>query len=292
MSSPKQVLVCELTANTAVNKEIFRLDFTWSGPAPRAGQFFLIRPERTSVFLGRPVSVFAWNGRRLSFLIALRGRGTKELSMMYAGERAGLTGPLGNAWADFAPPDLAVRGHGPAETAAWTNRRPDDGGLAGGGAVKKTAAKPIALVGGGIGIAPLAAFAAELREGSFDCYAGFRTGFKDKEESSGLLGPAFANAAEKIIAAEDGRGGLKGRIAGFLEAAKYRAVYACGPEPMLRTAAAICREAGVPCFVSIERRMACGTGACLGCTVKTAGGGRRCCTEGPVFSAEDIYFDE
>jgi NAD(P)H-flavin reductase len=290
MDSPKQVLVCGLIANAAVNKEIFRLDFAWSGPAPRAGQFFLIRPERTAVFLGRPVSVFARNGQRLSFLIALRGRGTKELSMLYAGEKAELTGPLGNCWADFALPDLLMRGYGSAEMAVWTGRRPD-GGVSTDGA-KKTTEKPVALVGGGIGIAPLAAFAAELKRGSFDCYAGFKTGFKDKGESAGLLGPAFAGAAERIIAAEDGRGGLKGRITDFLDAAKYRAVYACGPEPMLKAAAAICREAVIPCFISIERRMACGTGACLGCTIKTAGGGRRCCADGPIFSAEEIYFDE
>ncbi|MDR1374804.1 MAG: dihydroorotate dehydrogenase electron transfer subunit, partial [Treponema sp.] len=137
--------------------------------------------------------------------------------------------------------------------------------------------------------APLTAFAAELRRRSFDYYAGFRTSINDKEEA--LLGPAFVNAAEKIIAAEDGYGGRQGRITGFLEAAKYRAVYACGPEPMLRAAAAICRKAGTPCFISAERRMACGTGACLGCTVKTAGGGRRCCTDGSIFPAEEIYFD-
>jgi NAD(P)H-flavin reductase len=290
MDSPKQVLVCGLTANTAVNKEIFRLDFAWSGPAPRAGQFFLIRPERTSVFLGRPVSVFAWDGQRLSFLIALRGRGTKELSMLYAGEKAELTGPLGNCWADFALPDLLMRGCGPAEMAIWTGRQPGDGVSAGG--AKKTAEKPVALVGGGIGIAPLAAFAAELKRGSFDYYAGFKTVLKDKEASFGFLDPVFAGAAEKIIAAEDGGGGLKGRITDFLEAAKYRAVYACGPEPMLKKVAAICREAAIPCFISVERRMACGTGACLGCTIKTAESGRRCCTDGPVFSAEEIYFDE
>jgi NAD(P)H-flavin reductase len=279
----KQCTQAELIANAVINREIFRLDFAWAGPAPRAGQFFLLRPERTSVFLGRPVSVFAWDGRRLSFLIALRGRGTGELSMMRAGEQAELIGPLGNCWANFAPPDLLAQGYGPVEP-VWAESRP--------GAEKAGAEKPIALVGGGIGIAPLAAFAAELKPGSFDCYAGFRTGLKNEDEGAGLLGPALANAAKKLIAAEDGGEGPMGRITDFLEATKYRAVYACGPEPMLRAAAAICGEAGTPCFISMERRMACGAGACLGCTVKTAGGGRRCCADGPVFSAEEICFDE
>jgi NAD(P)H-flavin reductase len=289
-ASAKQTLICKLIANSAVNKTIFRLDFAWPGPGPRAGQFFLVRPERTSVFLGRPFSVFAWNEGRLSFLVALRGRGTEELSMMRTGEKAELTGPLGKRWADFAPPELLARGYGPA-VPAWTDTPPSAGTAVKGGA-QKGAEKLIALVGGGIGIAPLAAFAVELKRGSFDCYAGFRNGLKNEEEKSALLGPAFTNAAERIIAAEDGSSGLKGRITEFLEAAKYRAVYACGPEPMLKEAAAICEEAETPCYISMERRMACGTGACLGCTVKTAGGGRRCCTDGPIFPAEEIDFHE
>jgi NAD(P)H-flavin reductase len=59
---------------------------------------------------------------------------------------------------------------------------------------------------------------------------------------------------------------------------------------MLRAAAARCREAPVPCRVSLERRMACGVGACLGCTVAAAGGSRRCCADGPIFKAEELAF--
>jgi NAD(P)H-flavin reductase len=57
---------------------------------------------------------------------------------------------------------------------------------------------------------------------------------------------------------------------------------------MLKTVAAICKDNGVPCLVSLERRMACGVGACLGCTVSTWNGNSRCCIEGPVFNAQEI----
>jgi NAD(P)H-flavin reductase len=194
-------------------------------------------------------------------LIALRGQGTRELAAMRTGEEAELIGPLGNAWADFLP--LAKNGGN----------------------------KPIALIGGGIGIAPLNALLCEKSGLTFDVYAGFRTGFKSDEEKSALLGAAH-QANKTIIATEDGTGGHKGRIPDFLEPGQYAAVCACGPEPMLRAVAAKCKGAGVPCFISLEKRMACGVGACLGCTVKTVSGNRRCCADGPIFTADEVIFDE
>jgi NAD(P)H-flavin reductase len=263
---PRECCLCELRANTPVNDAIFRLEFAWPGPAPRAGQFFLIRPCRTSVLLGRPISVFGWDGPSalLRFLIAKRGRGTGELAALGAGEKAELIGPLGNAWAD-----AALQG-----TSAPGGIRPPQG----------TAARLLpALISGGIGVAPLAALGAELEPGAFDFYAGFRTG------AFGLEG---LRPRSLCIATEDGSAGLRGRIPDFLEPAKYAAVYACGPGAMLKAVAESCKKAGVPCFVSLERRMACGVGACLGCTVRTAGGNRRCCADGPVFPAEELLFDE
>ena len=178
---------------------------------------------------------------------------------MRPGEESELIGPLGNAWGDFPP--------------------------APGG-------KKIALVGGGAGVAPLGAFAQELAGRGFDFYAGFRTGFGGEEERRGLLGPALSPNGRLVIAVEEGGGYPKGRIPDFLDPAEYGAVYACGPEPMLKAAAEKCAALGVPCFVSMERRMACGLGACLGCTVRTKNGNRRCCADGPVFRAEEIIFDE
>jgi NAD(P)H-flavin reductase len=253
----KQSLSSRLTGNTPVSGEIFSLDFTWEGPAPKAGQFFMIRPKRASFFRARPLSAARWEpaGRSLGFLVARRGRGTGELLDMRPGEEAELTGPLGNAWGDFLPP----------------------GG------------KPAALAGGGIGVAPLRAFAAELGPGAYDFYAGFRTGFPQAGERDSLLGPALS-ARRVTISTEDGGEGFKGRIPDFLDPAGYGAVYACGPEPMLKALAERCKAAGVPCFVSMERRMACGVGACLGCTVETAGGNRRCCAEGPIFPAGELLW--
>jgi NAD(P)H-flavin reductase len=195
-------------------------------------------------------------------MIALRGKGTAELAGLGAKDRVELTGPLGNAWADFLPGD----GEG-----------------------------KIALVGGGIGVAPLIALALELRDAGtgFDFYAGFKTLSSRPEDTEyeDFLGQTALEAGELVLATEDGSRGNRGLIPNFLEPRKYRAVCACGPEPMLKAVTARCAAAAVPCFISLERRMACGVGACLGCTVKTTGGNKRCCADGPIFPAQEILFD-
>ena len=100
-----------------------------------------------------------------------------------------------------------------------------------------------------------------------------------------------------IVASENGKTGHKGRIPDFFEPEQYAAVCACGPQAMLKAVAVKCKNAGVPCFVSLEQRMACGVGACLGCTVKTINGNKglqnqRCCADGPIFNADEVIFDE
>ncbi|MDR2741510.1 MAG: dihydroorotate dehydrogenase electron transfer subunit [Treponema sp.] len=277
-----RTLLSEVLCNQRINKEIFSLDIAWAGPPPGAGQFFLVRPERTSCFLSRPISVAFWDPAApdtpepceaaqnrsfgsLRFMIALRGKGTAELSGLQPGDKVELTGPLGNAWTDFLP-DEKSRGK-------------------------------IALIGGGIGIAPLIALALELQNTKFDFYAGFKTLSSEPEdrEYDAFFGRVFRHgeieAGEIVLATEDGGRGSKGLIPGLLDPGKYHAVCACGPEPMLKAVRAKCAAAGVPCFISLERRMACGVGACLGCTVKIAGGNKRCCTDGPVFPAAEILFD-
>ena len=254
--------VCELVGKDYINEEVFRLDFVWPAKTvPRAGQFFMVRPRRGGFFLGRPISLAAWESDTVSFLIARRGGGTRELADMRIGEGAELLGPLGNAWTDFLP------------------------------AIESTGGRSLALVGGGIGLAPLLALLRESPGHGFDLYAGFRTGPANIDERNALLGTAYDKADKVIEASQDGGFGQRGLIPDFLEPEKYAAVCACGPEPMLKVVAEKCSAVGVPCFVSLERRMACGVGACLGCTVRTVNGNRRCCADGPIFDAREIIFD-
>jgi len=254
----KQRLLCECASRRELLEGIFRMEFPWAGPPPRSGQFFMLRPERTGVFLARPLSVAGWReaptgGLILSFLAARRGRGTADLTGMAPGEKAELWGPLGNSWLDCA------------------------------GFFYEEVPRPLALVSGGVGVAPLSALAEELGDRAFDFYAGFR---------SGPFGLEGLKARRLIIASEDGQEGHKGRIPDFFSPAGYAAVFACGPLPMLRLIAASCAAPHTPCFVSMERPMACGVGACLGCTVPAIDGPKHCCSDGPVFNAAQLRWQD
>ena len=264
VSNNAKSLVCELSAKSFVNADIFILQFIWTGQPPKAGQFFMLRPERSGVFLPRPISIFEFNYEQniLKFIIARCGKGTDELSCLNTGEKVRLTGPLGNAWADFLPESVSC-GAGKA-----------------------------ALVGGGLGIAPLAALIAENKNYHFHFYAGFKNGFKEKEEEDSVLGAAL-NAKKMVITAEDGKNALYGRILDYIfEPENYDVIFGCGSIVMLQALKKKCESRGVTCFLSMESRMACGTGACFGCTIRTLKGNRRCCAEGPIFPAGDILFDE
>jgi NAD(P)H-flavin reductase len=257
MANNSKSLMCELAANIKVNSEIFILHFFWDGPSPKAGQFFMLKPERTSVFLCRPISIFEYDQSKklIKLLIAKKGQGTEELSRMMPGEKARLTGPLGNTFCEFLN----------------TNSK-------------------IALVGGSAGVAPLAALIAENAGYQFNFYAGFKNGFEKKEEETAVLGSAV-KAQKLVVTAEDGKNAVKGRIVDFIDPENYDLIFACGSTPMIKALKEkVFKKSTL--FVSMESRMACGTGACLGCTIRTKNGNKRCCADGPVFPAGDIIFDE
>jgi NAD(P)H-flavin reductase len=269
--SGKRTYLCECSNFSFIAEDTVSLEFSWPGPIPKSGQFFLIKPRRTGVFLGRPISVAGFKPRKqgargklavspdsgghLRFLVLRRGRGSRDITDMRPGEEAELLGPLGNFW--------------PLDDIPADNYRGKSSG-------------PVALVGGGIGIAPLLAIIPELGKKTYDFYAGFRTG---------SFGLENINPRTLIIATEDGSHGLKGRIPDFFTPKAYCRVFACGPEPMLKIIGDACIADGVPCYLSIEKYMACGVGACKGCTVKTILGNRNCCTDGPIFKAGEICFE-
>jgi dihydroorotate dehydrogenase (NAD+) catalytic subunit len=233
------------------------------GPEPEPGQFYMLAAERRwpedggRPFLPRAISVAetgpAAAGVRLDFLVEGVGPGTDRLCELEPGERAWVTGPLGNA---FAEP-RQVR-HGAA------------------GAI---------LVGGGIGIAPLALLRRRFAERNVPTRV--LLGFRDRAHSGGLE-DLFA-CCEVRLASEDGHAGHQGYVTDLLatmlaaDDATSSVVYACGPPPMLEVVRAMCAERDVPCELALESPMACGFGACFGCAVPKPGGGyNRLCVDGPV----------
>ena len=145
------------------------------------------------------------------------------------------------------------------------------------------------LAGGGIGVPPLLAAAAP-----FGKNAVLAAGFRNRDAV--ILKDDFeALGCGTRIATDDGSFGRRGLVTELLDGLSFDVVFACGPKPMLRAVAAAAKSRGVPCQVSMEERMACGIGACLGCAVKLRGESGtyygQVCRDGPVFDAETIVWE-
>lgn len=143
----------------------------------------------------------------------------------------------------------------------------------------------VAVVGGGVGIPPLCETSKILKANgvAVDAYLGYRDDLFAVED--------FEPWCENIfVSTEKGEEGYKGFVTDLLDPAKYDAVLTCGPEVMMRKVAAMCAAVGTTCYCSLEHRMACGIGACLGCSIRTRNGMKRVCKDGPVFNAADLLW--
>jgi len=201
------------------------------------------------------------------------GRGTALLSEKKRGEAIDLFGPLGNGF------------HLPHRL------------------------KTAVLVAGGMGVAPLLSLAFALKEGKDNRHPTVSPiAFIGGQTRNDLLClKDFRKAGAKVtVSTEDGSGGTKGLVTDLLARfvsslspadAAHIALYACGPVPMLEQVAAIARNRAIPCQVSLESSMACGVGACLGCSVPTRINAdktvsyQRVCREGPVFDSSAIAWE-
>jgi NAD(P)H-flavin reductase len=239
-----------------------------AGPEPAPGQFYMLAGEPGwGADTGRPYLARAFSvaqaepgsdGVRLDFLVEAVGPGTRALAALVAGDRLHIHGPLGVPFSGLS--ELA-----PAAAGA-------------------------VLVGGGIGIAPLALLRRQLVAQGVPT----RTllGFRNREHSGGT---ELFDCSEIRLASEDGHAGHKGYVTDLLavllegDDTGSAAVYACGPPAMLEAVRLLCAEREVPAELAMEAPMACGFGACFGCAIPLAGGGyTRLCVDGPVVNAANI----
>jgi dihydroorotate dehydrogenase electron transfer subunit len=269
MTAPFGRRACEVAENrSSGGYRVFSL-LDREGPEPLAGQFYMLAAAQQwsdgggRPFLPRAISVAetgpAASGVRLDFLLEGVGPGTDRLCELREGEEVWVTGPLGNA---FSEP-----------------RR-----------VRPGAAGAI-LVGGGIGIAPLALLRRRFAERNVPTRV--LLGFRDEEHSGGLE-DLFA-CCEVRLASEDGHAGHRGYVTDLLAAmlagddADSAVVYSCGPPAMLEAVRRLCDSRDVACELAMESPMACGYGACFGCAVpKPDGGYLRLCVDGPVVRGEQV----
>ncbi|WP_138206987.1 dihydroorotate dehydrogenase electron transfer subunit [Haloimpatiens lingqiaonensis] len=226
------------------------------------GQFYMLKVPYKEPLLPRPISIYEVEDGRIQFLYKVVGEGTKLLCKLKEGDEIQVLGPLGNSF------NL------------------------------KDSSKKVAMVSGGIGIAPLMFLSRRLKNACIDFYAGFYN-------ESYAVDNVEKNVNNLYISMEKERNGNKlqsctqksnievvynSYITDIFRPEKYEIVYCCGPKVMMEKVVKMCKEKNVPVYVSMENKMACGIGACLGCTCETGDGYKRVCSDGPVFKGEEIIF--
>jgi dihydroorotate dehydrogenase electron transfer subunit len=156
-------------------------------------------------------------------------------------------------------------------------------GLGNGYDLSRAGDAPLVL-GGGVGIPPLYMLCRKLSEKG--CKVTAVLGFNTSADV--FYTDEFAEICERVIVSTaDGSHGIRGFVTDAAADVKHTFYYSCGPKPMLDSVARVFGSAGQ---MSLEERMGCGFGTCMGCTVMTKSGARRVCADGPVFDAGEIYY--
>jgi dihydroorotate dehydrogenase electron transfer subunit len=262
---------------------LLSLDAPRQAPEVRPGQFAMVHLlGRSDVLLRRPMSIFdvpTPNGahprsrqsatpRVLQLLYKVVGRGTRLMAELQPGDKVGLLAPLGHG---FFAPEYLPRAHECDE---------------------------ILHVAGGIGIAALLLPAKQLAEAGFKQRLFF--GARTRDDLVGLA--EFKPLVRAVLlATENGSAGYRGFVTRPLEqylekhSKQKFLLMVCGPWGMLRATVELAKRFRHPCLVSMENRMGCGLGVCLGCSIRVHGQGheayQRVCTEGPVFWADQVVWD-
>ncbi|HEY3374323.1 MAG TPA: dihydroorotate dehydrogenase electron transfer subunit [Candidatus Aquicultor sp.] len=225
----------------------------------RPGQFvhILCSDPNSNYILRRPFSIHkVVPGRVFEILFQIAGKGTDALSKLKVHDTVDVIGPLGHSFKYSEDVRSAL------------------------------------LIGGGLGVAPLLFLAEELMERNVLMYSMLGAQTRDKM----FRYIDFKRMSKKTYAAtDDGSFGHHGTVVELLNRTVHQirpeVIYACGPEPMLKKIARTADDFAIICQVSLETKMACGIGACLGCAVATKDGYKMTCKDGPVFNANDLIWD-
>lgn len=223
------------------------------------GQFISMYTNDESKLLPRPISICEIdkenNRLRVVYRVTGKGTGTEQFSKMKEGDSISIIGPLGNGFP-----------------------------------LQKAEGKRVFLMGGGIGVPPVLELAKQMKCEKKQIIAGYR-------DAHTFLRKEFEENGEVYISTEDGSTGTKGNVMDAVHENSLKAdiIYACGPAPMLRAIKKYAEENNIECYISLEERMACGIGACLGCvcrsTEKDAHSNvhnKRICKDGPVFLSTEV----
>ncbi|TDT67403.1 dihydroorotate dehydrogenase electron transfer subunit [Hypnocyclicus thermotrophus] len=218
----------------------------------KAGQFCMIKPLDNALILRRPISIHNIDKENgvLEFYYETVGKGTKELSTLKAGDIINIQGPLGEGFS------INIKD------------------------------KKIAIIGGGMGIAPLKELIKQVNK---ENKVVFIAGGRDKYAFEILKNINFKNT---IVVSDDGSIGEKKntveKLKEILEKENINMIFTCGPHIMMEKVAEVAHKNNIYCEVSLEERMGCGTGACMGCSIETTKGMKKVCKDGPVFNSKEV----
>lgn len=240
MEKKNSYIDAPIIENIKVSDKVYKMTLEGNFEG-KAGQFYMLRMGEMGPFLSRPLSICDIDDKTITFLYLVVGSGTKLMSELKKGDRMSLLGPLGHGF-------------------------------------KIEEYKKVAIVSGGIGIAPLLKLCKKL-----NCHIDFYAGFRDESYFLDEIKPFVSNI---YISSDSGKEGTKGNVLSIYKDQDYNQVYACGPNIMLKSLKENTDSSKLQ--VSLEAHMACGLGACLGCAVNTKRGIERICKEGPVFVAEEV----
>ena len=234
--------MAEILQNEQVSDDFYLMKVKKENQAAM-GQFYMLRAWNEYPVLSRPISVFDADPETVSFLYKVVGKGTEIFTKLKAGDEITLDGPHGNGFPE-------VKGK-------------------------------IALVGGGVGIAPLYLTAKTLKKLDPDTKVDIYLGFSGQP----ILTDRYEAVADQV------KVNVGGFVTDDIDPREYDFILTCGPEIMMKVLYRKCRDlkAKAPVYVSMENRMACGIGACLVCTYKTSKGNRRACKDGPVMLGNEVF---
>jgi len=222
----------------------------------KAGQFFMIKSIGDYPLLNRPISISNFNEDTLEFGIKTLGIETKRIRQLKPGERIYLLGPLGNGF------DI------------------------------KETYKEVLLLGGGIGIEPLKAALKVLSNKNIKTTTvlGYKDECFDLEDFKKYTGEIITFSETKSKG--DYFGYPTDALEKILSEGNFDGVFTCGPEVLMAKVNKISKVYNVETQLLLEEKMACGIGACLGCTCETKNGYKKVCTDGPMFSGDEVLFNE
>ena len=260
----KKFIESEIIFSEAVNEHIYKIVFSCPEIAKEAemGQFINVYLDKGEMILPRPISIQDVDKAKgtISIMYQIAGKGTEYMASIKAGKKLNIAGPLGNGF-------------------AYNNY------------------KKLALIGGGIGVPPMYYSAKAIKEKYPDVEIKAFIGFRSAEFT--ILEAEFkAIGVEVVVATDDGSYGYHGNaLAAFKESGfAAEAVFACGPSVMLKFVAAYAAEKGIASQVSMEERMACGIGACVGCAIAIKNNSekgfefKKVCKDGPVFDGAEVHW--